>query len=107
MVDQTHIQDKPPAVGAALVTPLERPVKFATPLQEVEVVVIEQCCELGLLDKCLKIVIVWENLCNKLGLEMNRKRRLTIQTANGRKEEMQGCIKEAVNARGFSVFFLN
>ena len=38
MVDQTRTQNKVPAVGAVLVTLPEMPVKFATSLQEVEVV---------------------------------------------------------------------
>ena len=38
MVDQTRIQNKVPAVGAVLVTLPEMPVKFATSLREVEVV---------------------------------------------------------------------
>jgi len=32
-----------------------------------------QCCELELLDEGSEIVIVQEDLCEKLGLEMNRK----------------------------------
>ena len=38
IVDQTHTQNKVLAVGAVLVTLPEMPVKFATLLQEVEVV---------------------------------------------------------------------
>ena len=38
MVDQTHTQNKVPAVGAALVTLPEMPVEFVTPLREIEVV---------------------------------------------------------------------
>ena len=38
MVDQTRTQNKVPAVGAVLVTLPEMPVKFATSLREVEVV---------------------------------------------------------------------
>ena len=58
MVDQTHTQNKVPAVGAALVTLPEMPVEFATPLQEVEVVVMGRRHELGLLDERSEIVIV-------------------------------------------------
>jgi len=47
MVDQTRTQNKVLAVGAALVTLPEMPVEFATPLQEIEVVVIGRCHELG------------------------------------------------------------
>ena len=32
MVDQTCIQNKPPAVGATLITVSEMPVEFAIPL---------------------------------------------------------------------------
>ena len=32
-------------------------------------------------------------MCKELGLEVNRKRRMIIQMANGGKEEMQGCIE--------------
>jgi len=46
---------------------------------------------LGLLDKGSEIIIVWEDLCDELGLEVNRKQRLTIQTANREKEEIQDC----------------
>jgi len=78
MVDQTHTQNKVPAVGAALVTLPEMPVEFATPLQEVEVVVMRQRHELGLLDEGSEIVIVREDLCKELGLEVNKKRRMTM-----------------------------
>jgi len=93
MVDQTRTQNKVPAVGAALVTLPEMPVEFATPLREVEVVVMGRHRELGLLDERSEIVIVREDLCKKLGLEVNKKRKMTIQTANERKEEMQGCVE--------------
>jgi len=49
--------------------------------------------ELGLLDEGSEIVIVLEDLCDELGLEVNRKQRLTIQIANRGKKEMQGCVK--------------
>jgi len=88
MVDQTCTQNKVPAIGAALVTLPEMPVEFAIPLQEVEVVVMGQRCELGLLDEGSEIVIVQEDLCKELGLKVNKKRRMTMQMANGRKEEM-------------------
>ena len=45
--------------------------------------------ELGLLDKRSEIVIVQEDLCKELGLEVNKKRRMTIQIANRGKKEMQ------------------
>ena len=93
MVDQTRTQNKVPAVGAALVTLPEMPVEFATPLREVEVVVMERHRELGLLDEGSEIVIVREDLCKELGLEVNKKRRMTMQMANGGKEEMQGCVE--------------
>jgi len=93
MVDQTHTQNKVPAVEAALVTLPEMLVEFATPLREIEVVVMERCREMGLLDEGSEIVIVRENLCKELGLEVNKKRRMTIQTANGGKKEMQGCVE--------------
>jgi len=93
MVDQTRTQNKVPAVGAALVTLPEMPVEFPTPLREVEVVVIGRYRELGLLDEGSEIVIVREDLCKELGLEVNKKRRMTMQTANRGKEEMQGCVE--------------
>jgi len=93
MVDQTRTQNKVPAVGAALVTLPEMPVEFARPLREIEVVVMGRCREIGLLDKGSEIVIVREDLCKELGLEVNKKRRMTMQTANRGKEEMQGCVE--------------
>jgi len=93
MVDQTCTQNKPPTVGVALVTLLERPVEFAIPFREVEVVVIGQRHELGLLDEGSEIVIVQKDLCDELGLKVNRKQRLTMQTANGGKEEIQDCVE--------------
>ena len=48
---------------------------------------------MGLLDEGSEIVIVREDLCDELGLEVNRKRRMTMQTANGGKEELQGCVE--------------
>ena len=93
MVDQTRTQNKVPAVGAALVTLPEMLVEFATPLQEIEVVVMGRRREMGLLDEGSEIVIVREDLCKELGLEVNKKRRMTMQTANGGKKEMQGCVE--------------
>ena len=93
MVDQTHTQNKVLAVRAALVTLLEMPVEFATPLREVEVVVMGRCRELGLLDEGSEIVIVREDLYKELGLKVNKKRRMTMQIANGGKEEIQGCME--------------
>jgi len=52
-----------------------------------------RCREWGLLDKGSEIVIVQEDLCKELGLEVNKKRRITMQTADGGKEEMQGCVE--------------
>ena len=49
--------------------------------------------ELGLLDEGSEIVIVREDLCDELGLEVNRKRRMMMQTANGGKKELQGCVE--------------
>ena len=40
--------------------------------------VMEQCCELGLLDEGSEIVIVQEDLCKEPGLEMKEKRRMTM-----------------------------
>jgi len=48
---------------------------------------------LGLLDEGSEIVIVQKDLCDELGLEVNRKRRMTMQTANRGKEELQGCVE--------------
>ena len=48
---------------------------------------------MGLLDEGSEIVIVREDLCKELGLEVSKKRRMTMQTANGEKEEMQGCVE--------------
>jgi len=93
IIDQTCTQNKVPAVGAALVTLPEIPVEFATPLREVEVMVMGRRRELGLLDEGSEIVIVQEDLCKELGLEVNKKRKMTMQTANGGKEEMQGCME--------------
>ena len=93
MVDQTHTQNKVPAVGAALVTLPEMPVEFVTPLREIEVVVTGRHREMGLLDEGSEIVIVREDLCKELGLEVSKKRRMTMQTANREKEEMQGCVE--------------
>jgi len=93
IVDQICTQNKSPAVGAALVTLLERPVEFAIPFREVEVVVMGQHHELGLLDEGSEIVIIQEDLCDELGLEVNRKQRLTMQTANGGKEEIQDYVE--------------
>jgi len=93
MMNQTHMQNRMPAVGATLTTMPRTPLEFTTPLREVEVVVMGRQRELGLLDERSEIVIVREDLCNELGLEVNRKRRMTMQTANGGKEELQGCVE--------------
>ena len=50
--------------------------------------VIEQCHELGLLDEGSEIVIVREDLCKELKLEVNKKRRMTMQMVNGGKEKI-------------------
>jgi len=58
MVDQTHMQNRMPAVGATLATMPGTPLEFVTPLREVEVVVMGRQRELGLLDEGSEIVIV-------------------------------------------------
>lgn len=93
MVEQTRTQNKTPMVNAALTSAPDVPLEFATPLREVEVVVMGRCRELGLLDEGSEIVIVREDLCEELGVEINQKRKMTMQTANGGKEEMLGCVE--------------
>jgi len=93
LVDQTHMQNRMPVVGATLATMPRTLLEFATPLREVVVVVMGRQRELGLLNERSEIVIVREDLCDELGLEVNRKRRMTMQTANGGKEELQGCVE--------------
>ena len=82
-----------PVVRDTLVTVPEVPVEFAMPLREVEVMVMEKYKKMGLLDEGSEIVIIRGDLCDKLGVEMNMKRKMTMQIANGGKEEMQGCIE--------------
>jgi len=53
----------------------------------------EQCCELGLLDEGSEIVIVQEDLCKEPGLEVNEKRKMTMQMANRGKEEIQEYVE--------------
>ena len=69
------------------------PVEFVISLQEIEVVVMGRQRELGLLDKGSEIVIVREDLCDELGLEVNRKKRIMMQTANSEKKELQGYVE--------------
>jgi len=71
----------------------EAPIEFATPLREVEVMVMERCKEIGLLNKGSEIVIIKGDLCDKLGIEVNIKRKMMMQIANREKEKMQGCVK--------------
>jgi len=93
MVEQTCTQNKLPVVRDTLVTVPEAPVEFATPLKEVEVMVIGRHREMGLLDEGSEIMIIRGDLCDELGVEVNMKRKMTMQTENGGKEEMQGCVE--------------
>ncbi|KXN82283.1 hypothetical protein AN958_02763 [Leucoagaricus sp. SymC.cos] len=93
IVEQTHTQNKSSTINVALVLVPEVPLEFAMPLREVEVVVMRRRRELELLDEGLEIVIVQEDLCEELGLEINQGQKMTMQTANGGKEEMQGCVE--------------
>lgn len=92
MVENTRTQ-KSPLVNAALTSMPSTPLEFATPLREVEVVIMRRQREMGLLDEGSEIVIIREDLCKELGLEVNRERKMIMQTANGGKEEMLGCIE--------------
>ena len=76
-----------------LVTVPEALVEFAMPLREVEVMVMGRHREMGLLDEGLEIVIIRGDLCDELGVKVNMKRKMMMQTANGGKEEMQGCVE--------------
>ena len=76
-----------------LVTVPEAPVEFAMPLREVEVMVMGRHREMGLLDEGSEIVIIRGDLCDELGVKVNMKRKMMMQTANGGKEEMQGCVE--------------
>lgn len=71
MVENTCTQ-KSLTVDAALVSIPDIPLEFATPLQEVEVIVMGKQREMGLLDKGSEIVIVREDLCQELGAEVNK-----------------------------------
>jgi len=93
MVDQTHTQNKAPTVGATLLSIPEVPLEFATLLREVKVIIMGRCRELGLLDEGSEIVIVQEDLCDELGLKVNKERKMTMQTVNGGTEKMIGCIE--------------
>ena len=46
-----------------------------------------------LLDEGSEIVIVREDLCDELGLEVNKKRRIMMQTVNREKKELQECME--------------
>lgn len=92
MVENTRTH-KSPTVGAALVAVPDVPLEFSTPLQEVEVLVMGKQREVGLLDEGSEIVVVREDLCRELGAEVNRERRMTMQTANGGKEDLLGCVE--------------
>ena len=48
---------------------------------------------MGLLDEGSEIVIMREDLCEELELKVNKKRKMTMQTANGGKEELRGCVE--------------
>jgi len=48
---------------------------------------------LRLLDEGSEIVIVREDLCDELGLEVNKKRRIMMQTVNREKKELQECME--------------
>jgi len=52
-----------------------------------------RCWEWRLLDEGLEVVIVREDLCNEMGLVVNREQKMTMQTANGGKEGMLGCVE--------------
>ena len=78
MVDQTRTQNRMPVVGATLATMPRTLLEFATPLREVVVVVMGRQRELGLLNEGSEIVIVREDLCDELGLKVNRKRRMMM-----------------------------
>ena len=61
--------------------------------------------ELGLLDEGSEIVIVREDLYKELGLKVNKKRRMTMQTANRGKEEMQGYVEYLeLEVRGVKIY---
>ncbi|XP_006455814.1 hypothetical protein AGABI2DRAFT_76941, partial [Agaricus bisporus var. bisporus H97] len=49
--------------------------------------------EYGLLDEGSEIVILREDLRQELGAELNKERRMMMQTANGEKEAMLGCVE--------------
>jgi len=48
---------------------------------------------LGLLDEGSEIVIVQEDLCEELGLKVNREQKMTMQIANGKTEKMMEYVK--------------
>jgi hypothetical protein len=48
---------------------------------------------MGFSDEGSKIVLIWKDLCKELGLEVNQERKMMMQTANGGKEELEGCIE--------------
>lgn len=68
-------------------------IEFSTPLREVEVTVMGKQKEFVLLDEGSEIVILQEDLRQELGADLNVERRMWMQTANGEKEAMLGCVE--------------
>jgi len=91
MVEQTCTQNKLPVVRDTLVTVPEAPVEFVTLLKKVEVIVMGRHREIGLLGEGLEIMIIRGDLCDELGVEVNMKRKMTMQTANGERGDARMC----------------
>ncbi|EKM81912.1 hypothetical protein AGABI1DRAFT_90243 [Agaricus bisporus var. burnettii JB137-S8] len=83
-VSATH---KVPTTSAVVAQVPGLSLDFLTPLREVEVIVHgmegKEVKEMGLLDEGSEIVLIQKDLCEELKLE----------TANGGKEELEGCIE--------------
>ncbi|KAF8816293.1 hypothetical protein BYT27DRAFT_7277147 [Phlegmacium glaucopus] len=92
MVETVRTQ-KLATTNAAMITVPEVPVEFTTPLREVDIILMGKKAEVGLLDDGSEIVVIRRDLCEELGVTVNRNRRMTMQVANNVKEGLKGCAE--------------
>ena len=68
-------------------------LEFCTPLREMDVIVGGKVVEAALLDDGSEIVVIWRDLWKESGYDVNRARKMVMQTANLATEAMEGCVE--------------
>ncbi|GAW05692.1 hypothetical protein LENED_007565 [Lentinula edodes] len=94
-IDHTKVQHIPtttdePTIQATIRTKESLNLEYSTPVQMIEVMLFGRQKETALIDDGAEIVIIRADVCKEMGLQINPEKMVTMETANGSCERMEG-----------------